>query len=170
MPLNLLVGEGVTLEGTVGHVKSVLDSMLRRGQLNEVMWLRGTPTIMIGRVEDPAFEDNVKQGPYVVFDDAALPKYKNDPRVYLVPGHPVLQTAMPQLFKGLRVEYPGKGIMKWEQFRLHGMHSMEYATPARKAVTVLKPLAAFAAAAGGLIAVDSLIRTSFVKRRRWSRG
>src|SRR5205814_197365 len=30
LPINFLVGTGVTLEGTVGHVKSVLDSMLRR--------------------------------------------------------------------------------------------------------------------------------------------
>lgn len=35
LPLNLLVGKGVTLAGTVGHVKSVLDSMLRRGELNQ---------------------------------------------------------------------------------------------------------------------------------------
>ena len=47
LPINILVGEGVTLPGTIGHVKSVLDSMLRRGELEKVIWMRGTPTIMI---------------------------------------------------------------------------------------------------------------------------
>ena len=108
LPLNLLVGDGVTLEGTIGHVKSVLDSMLRRGELEPVIWLKGTPTIMIGAVEDPNFEEHLKEGPYVVFDDAALPEYRNDPRVYFVAATPVLRNAMPELMKGLGVELSGK--------------------------------------------------------------
>ena len=110
LPLNFLVGQGVTLEGTIGHVKSVLDSMLRRGELNKVIWTKGTPTIMMGDVEDPNFEEHLREGPYVVFDDAARPEYKNDPRVHFVPGHPVLRTAMPELMKGLGVEVPGKAV------------------------------------------------------------
>jgi len=157
LPINFLVGNGVTLEGTVGHVKSVIDSMLRRQELNEVIWLRGTPTLMIGEIEDPNFEEHLKEGPYVVFDDAALPKYKNDPRVYFVPGHPVLRTAMPQLQKGLGVSIPGNIVQKWQQWRLWGMHSLEYGTPTRKAITVAKPLGALAllaavAAAAGIVA------------------
>src|ERR1051326_6773682 len=75
LPINLLVGSGVTLPGTIGHVKSVLDSMLRRGELGKVIWLKGTPTIMVGEIDDPLFEEHVKEGPSIVFDDAAKPMY-----------------------------------------------------------------------------------------------
>ena len=43
LPLNFLVGQGVTLEGTIGHVKSALDSMLRRGELKNVISRRERP-------------------------------------------------------------------------------------------------------------------------------
>ena len=46
------------------------------------------------RVEDPHFEEHLKEGPYLVFDDAARPEYRNDPRVHFVSGHPVLRKAM----------------------------------------------------------------------------
>ena len=36
-------GSGVTLEGTIGHVKSALDSMLRRGELKQVILRKGRP-------------------------------------------------------------------------------------------------------------------------------
>jgi uncharacterized protein (DUF362 family) len=157
IPVNFLVGKGVTLEGTVGHVKSVLDSMLRRGELNQVIWLKGTPTIMIGETDDPQFEEHLKEGPYVVFDDAAKPEYKNDPRVYFVPGHPVLRTAMPELMKGLGVELPGKGIMKWSQFRRWGQHNLRFGSPSRKVLTVAKPLAAVGLAVAGAAAVTALV-------------
>jgi hypothetical protein len=106
LPVHFLVGTGVALEGTMEHVKSVDDSMLRRGELREVVWLKGTPTIMVGDCDDPHFEQHLREGPYVVFDDAAKPRYKNDPRVYFVPGHRVLQTAMPELFRGLLLNFP----------------------------------------------------------------
>ncbi|MGZ4964418.1 MAG: DUF362 domain-containing protein, partial [Limisphaerales bacterium] len=112
LPVNFLVGKGVTLPGTIGHVKSALDSMLRRGQINEVIWLKGTPTLMLGEIEDPSFEEHLKEGPYVVFDDAALPKYKNDRRVTFIPGHPVLRDAMPGMMRGMGVKIPGKLMMK----------------------------------------------------------
>jgi hypothetical protein len=86
-----------------------------------------------------------------VFDDAAKPKYKKDPRVYFVPGHPVLRTAMPELMKGLGVGAPGKAAMKWQQFERWGMHSLEYGSRRRKALTVAKP-AVIAALALGTIA------------------
>jgi len=159
LPVNFLVGSGVTLEGTVGHVKSVLDSMLRRGELNQVIWLKGTPTIMMGDIEDPDFEEHLREGPYIVFDDAARPEYKHDPRVYFVPGHPVLRTAMPELMKGLGVEDLGKSSMKWQQFERRGMHNLEYGTMARKAVTVAAPFAVAALAVfGGLWGVNALTR------------
>lgn len=153
LPINFMVGKGVTLAGTTGHVKSAIDSMLRRGQLNDVRWLKGTPTIMIGDIEDPRFEEHIKEGPYVVFDDAARPEYKNDPRVFFVPGHPVLQTAMPELMKGLGVEYPGNAVMKWQQFERWGMHNVEYGNRKRELLTISKPVGAIALLAAMAIAV-----------------
>jgi uncharacterized protein (DUF362 family) len=147
LPPNFLVGGGVTLEGTIGHVKSVLDSMLRRGQLNDVIWMRGTPTIMVGETDDPNFEQHLQEGPYVVFDDAAKPKYKNDPRVCFVPGHPVLRNAMPELMKGLGVSIPGNAAMKWGQFKRWSKHNIEYGTPVQTGLTLLAPLLALGAAA-----------------------
>jgi uncharacterized protein (DUF362 family) len=157
LPINILVGNGVTLAGTIGHVKSVLDSMLRRGELEKVIWMKGTPTIMIGEVDDPNFEEHLKEGPYVVFDDAAKPKYKDDPRVYFVPGHPVLQTAMPELMRGLGVSWPGHAFMKWEQFERRGMHEVKYGTRMRRAITIAKPLLAVSAAIGGVLGLKTLL-------------
>jgi len=157
LPINFLVGKGVTLAGTVGHVKSAIDSMLRRGELNQVIWLKGTPTIMIGDAEDANFEEHLSEGPYVVFDDAARPRYKDDPRVYFVGGHPVLQTALPELMKGLGVAPAGNAIMEWQQFQRWGMHNVEYGTPARKALTIAKPLAAAGLAAAGLLGTAFLL-------------
>jgi uncharacterized protein (DUF362 family) len=167
LPINFLVGEGVTLEGTIGHVKSVLDSMLRRGELEEVIWLRGTPTIMVGQIEDPHFEEHLKEGPYVVFDDAALPKYKNDPRVHFVPGHPVLRNAMPELQKGLGVSVPGNIVQKFQQWQRWGMHNLEYGTPARKAKTILGPLAGAALVVAGIIAGKAAARALLDEPRQF---
>lgn len=144
LPINFLVGDGVSLAGTIGHVKSAIDSMLRRNDLNNLIWLKGTPTIMIGRTDDPNFEEHLKEGPYIVFDDAAKPEYKNDPRVHFVGGHPVLRDAMTGLMKGFGIDanIGGSAIMAYEQFQRWGQHNLEYGTPARKALTISKPLAA----------------------------
>ena len=156
LPINFLVGNGVTLAGTVGHVKSAIDSMLRRGELNDVIWLKGTPTIMIGETDDPNFEEHLKEGPYVVFDDSAKPEYKNDPRVYFIPGHPVLQTAMPELMKGLGVNFLGSAAMRWQQFERQGMHNLEYGTPARKVISIAKPLGLAALAVAGILGLNKV--------------
>jgi uncharacterized protein (DUF362 family) len=169
LPINFLVGDGVTLAGTVGHVKSAIDSMVRRGELNDVIWLKGTPTIMIGEVDDPNFEEHVNEGPYVVFDDRAKPKYKNDPRVYFIPGHPVLQTAMPELMKGLGVDFLGSAVMRWQQFERRGMHDLTYGTPKRKAISIAKPLGVAALTIGGIALVNGLIK-SLLKNGRPGRG
>lgn len=158
LPINFLVGGGVTLAGTIGHVKSALDSMLRRGELREVIWMKGSPTIMIGDVEDPQFEEHLKEGPYVVFDDAARPEYKNDPRVFFVPGHPVLRTAMPKLMEGMGVKYSGKAAMKWQQFQRWGMHNLEYGSASRKIETVAKPAAVAALILAGIFGAAVLAR------------
>ena len=156
LPINFLVGKDVSLAGTVGHVKSAIDSMLRRGELNQVIWLKGTPTIMIGDIDDPNFETHLGEGPYVVFDDAAQDKYKRDERVYFVSGHPVLQTALPELMKGMGVNLAGNAIMKWEQFERWGMHNVGYGTPVRKALTIAKPIAAIGLAAVGIYGAAAL--------------
>lgn len=156
LPINFLVGNGVTLAGTIGHVKSAIDSMNRRGELNEVIWLKGTPTIMIGETDDPNFEEHLKEGPYVVFDDAAKPEYKNDPRVYFVPGHPVLQMALPEMMKGLGVDWLGNAVMRWQQFQSRGMHNLAYGSPKRKAISVAKPLGLAALAVAGIIGLNKL--------------
>jgi len=120
--------------------------------LKQVIFLKGTPTIMIGDVEDPAFEEHLRQGPYVVFDDAARPEYKKDPRVYFVPGHPVLRTAMPELFKGMGVELPGNAVMKAQQLQRRAVHNIEYGSMARKVATVAAPAAVAALAVlGGMV-------------------
>jgi len=160
LPINFLVGKGVTLPGTIGHVKSVLDSMLRRGELKQVIWLKGTPTIMVGEIDDPLFEEHLKEGPYIVFDDAAKPKYKSDRRVYFIPGHPVLQTAMPELMKGLGVDVAGNAMMKWEQFERWGQHNLTYGTTERRAITLAKP-----ALAAGLAVAAVVGLRSFLQRR-----
>jgi hypothetical protein len=132
--------------------------MLRRGELQQVIWLKGTPTIMIGDVDDPKFEEHLEEGPYIVFDDAAKPKYKNDPRVHFVRGHPVLRTAMNELLRGLGVSLPGNAAIKWQQFERWGMHNLAYGGPSRKALTVAKPLAAAGLAAAGAAALAAVLR------------
>src|SRR5690242_13249513 len=158
LPINFLVGKGVTLPGTIGHVKSVLDSMLRRGELQQVIWLKGTPTIVIGEIDDPHFEEHLKEGPYVVFDDAAKAEYKSDPRVYFIPGHPVLQTAMPELMKGFGMNLPGQAVMKWEQFERWGKHNLTYGTSQRRMMTLAKPLLAVGVAAGAVIGLRAFLK------------
>ena len=128
----------------------------RKCWFRSVIWLKGTPTVMVGDIEDPFFEEHLRQGPYVVFDDCAKPKYKNDPRVYFVPGHPVLRDAMPALMKGLGVTLPGKATMKLEQFERGAAHTMLYGSPRRKLQTVLKPIAAAGLAVLGIAAARSL--------------
>jgi uncharacterized protein (DUF362 family) len=158
LPINFLVGSNVTLAGTVGHVKSVVDSMLRRGELNQVIWLRGTPTIMIGEVDDPQFEKHLSEGPYIVFDDSAKPRYKDDPRVHFVPGHPVLRNAMPDLMKGLGVKVPAQLAQRWQQLERRGMHELQYGSTPRQVYTVARPLMALGAAIAGALTLRALIR------------
>jgi uncharacterized protein (DUF362 family) len=157
LPFNFLVGEDVSLAGTIGHVKSAVDSMLRRGDLVNLIWLKGTPTIMIGNVEDPAFESHLKEGPYLVFDDSAKDRYKNDPRVHFISGHPVLRDAMTGLLRGLGIDanVGGQAIMKWQQFQRWGQHSLEYGTPMRKTKTLAKTVGSVALA--GTVTVGATI-------------
>jgi hypothetical protein len=168
LPINFLVGEDVSLAGTIGHVKSAIDSMLRRNDLNNLIWLKGTPTIMIGKTDDPNFEAHLKEGPYLVFDDSAKPEYKNDPRVHFVPGHPVLRDAMSGLINGFGVEsaVAGNAIMKYEQFQRQAMHGVTYGSPARKVLTVTKPIIASAFVLGVIGVGAAALLNKFRNKRR----
>ncbi len=90
-PCRVIVGEGATIEGTLGHWKTIADAWMQKD-----LWLmftaRGTPTFLFGAAEDPDFEAHLKEGPYVVLGDTALDKYKYDRRVVYVPGWPVPQS------------------------------------------------------------------------------
>jgi len=159
LPINFLVGTGVSLAGTIGHVKSAIDSMLRRNDLNNLIWLKGTPTIMVGNVEDSQFEEHLKEGPYLVFDDAAQERYKNDSRVHFIKGHPVLRDAMNGLLKGLGADanVGGQAIMAYERLQRWGQHNLEYGTRARQILTVAKPLVVAGIAVAGVFALGKLI-------------
>ncbi len=159
LPINFLVGVGVSLAGTIGHVKSAIDSMLRRNDLNNLIWLKGTPTIMLGNAEDSQFEEHLKEGPYLVFDDAARSEYKNDPRVHFIGGHPVLRDAMTGLLKGLGADgyVGGNAIMAYEQLQRWGQHNFEYGTPTRKVLTIAKPLVVAGRVIAGVAALGKLI-------------
>jgi uncharacterized protein (DUF362 family) len=165
LPINLLVGDGVTLAGTIGHVKSALDSMLRRSEIANLIWLKGTPTIMIGDVEDSHFEQHLEEGPYLVFDDAARPEYKNDPRVHFVGGHPVLRDAMAGLIRGFGVESQlvGNAIMKAQQFERWGKHNIEYGTLSRKVATLAKPVGVIGLAAAGVASAIFVVKRMLKK-------
>ncbi|MCE5276884.1 MAG: DUF362 domain-containing protein [Planctomycetaceae bacterium] len=93
-PCNVIVGRrGATIEGTLGHWKTIADGWMGVG-LWKLFTLRGTPTFLFGDADDPDFEQHLKDGPYIVLDDAAQDKYKYDPRVAFVPGSPVPQSYM----------------------------------------------------------------------------
>ncbi len=42
-------------------LQSAIDSMLQRNDLNNLIWLKGTPTMMIGNIEDSQFEEHLKK-------------------------------------------------------------------------------------------------------------
>jgi uncharacterized protein (DUF362 family) len=160
LPFNLLVGKGVTLAGTIGHVKSALDSMLSRQEIANLMWLKGTPTIMIGEVEDANFEQHLSEGPYIVFDDAARSEYRSDPRVHFVGGHPVLRDAMTGLMRGLGIDANiiGNSVMKSQQITRWGKHNIAYGSPSRKVKTLAWPVAAIGALGAGAVVLTSWLR------------
>jgi len=114
---------------------------------------------MIGNTEDSQFEEHLKEGPYLVFDDAARPEYKNDARVHFIPGHPVLRDAMTGLLKGLGADgyVGGNAIMAYEQLQRWGQHNLEYGTPTRKVLTIAKPLVVVGLAVAGFAVLGKLI-------------
>jgi hypothetical protein len=125
-PARVIVGGGVTMAGTLGHFKGFADLWLAIRAWDAVIALRGRPTFMIGRAEDPDFEAHLREGRYFVLDDAALERYKRDPRVVFVPGSPVGNEMMPAILRGLDVELPGQGVQKsletWAAFRARWLY------------------------------------------------
>jgi hypothetical protein len=109
IPANIIVGTGVSHSGTMGHFKSVADLLYLKHVWSLLIdRVRGRPTVLIGDAEDPLFETHVKEGPYVVIDDAAPARYREDPRVFFIPGHPVLHNMLPLLLEGLRIHTLGE--------------------------------------------------------------
>jgi uncharacterized protein (DUF362 family) len=111
-PVRVIVGDGVTMAGTLGHFKGFADLWLAIRAWDAVIALKGRPTFMIGRAEDPDFEAHLKEGRYFVLDDAALDKYKRDPRVAFIPGSPIGNEMMPVIMRDLGVDLPGQGVQK----------------------------------------------------------
>lgn len=109
-PVRVIVGEGVTLEGTLGHFKGFADLWQADRIWDVVVATRGRPTFMIGRAEDPAFEEHLAEGAYVVLDDVALDRYTCDPRVTFIPGSPIGNEMMPAIMAALGVDLPGRAV------------------------------------------------------------
>lgn len=101
LPVRVCIGRGVARYGAPGHVKSALDLLLRQGALERAIRDHGTPTILIGDVEDPEFERHIEEGPYLAFGDAVRHQYKSHRRVFFVPGDPAMEDVLPQLMRGL---------------------------------------------------------------------
>jgi uncharacterized protein (DUF362 family) len=115
-PVRVLVGEGVSWPGTIGHFKSVADLWHKDHRWELIARVRGTPTIMIGRAEDPDFEQHLNDGPYVTVDDVVDDRYKLHQRVKHVPGHPVCDEMMFGLIDALGVKLPAMTMMNLQKF------------------------------------------------------
>ena len=112
-PVRVIVGDGVSLPGTIGHFKSVADVWHEDHVWDLIRaYRRGTPTIMIGRADDPDFERHLDEGPYVTIDDAVDDRYKRDPRVRHIAGHPVCDRMYRELIGALGVALPGTAALE----------------------------------------------------------
>jgi len=124
-PIRVIVGEGVTLAGTLGHFKGFADLWHKGHVWQAIVMLRGRPTFMIGRAHDPDFERHLDEGPYFVLDDVAYPHYKEDPRVVFIPGSPIGNEMMPAIMDALEVDRAGRAVQRllkaksaWQNRRL----------------------------------------------------
>jgi uncharacterized protein (DUF362 family) len=158
-PFNVIVGKGVTYAGTLGHWKSIADAFLRDGTWVKVIAARGVPTFLIGDADDPDFERHVAQGPYFVIDDIAPARYRLDPRVHVIGGHPALHNMLPELLRGLGLTVPGRLTQRTQQWTRMAESRLLYVPPAQ---TVKETARAMLMLAGigalGLAAIRSLRR------------
>ena len=132
-PFNVIVGGGVTYSGTLGHWKSIADGFLKDGTWVNIIAARGIPTFLIGDAEDPEFERHVAQGPYFVIDDVAPARYRLDPRVHFIPGHPALHNMLPEILKGLQLTMTGNLIQRGQELMRAGEARLMYVPPAQTA-------------------------------------
>jgi uncharacterized protein (DUF362 family) len=159
-PFNVIVGTGVTYPGTLGHWKSIADAFLRDGTWVKVMAARGVPTFLIGDAEDPNFERHVAQGPYFVIDDAAPARYRLDPRVHVIPGHPALHNMLPELLRGLGLTVPGRLTQRAQQWARLAESRLLYVPRAQTMKDAARAALALAGlGALGLAAVRALRRS-----------
>jgi uncharacterized protein (DUF362 family) len=115
-PVRVIVGDGVSWPGTIGHFKSVADIWHKDRNWELIAAVRGKPTIMIGAAEDPEFEQHLSEGPYVTVDDAVADRYKLHQAVKHVPGHPVCDEMMFRLIEALGVKLPAMTLMSIKKF------------------------------------------------------
>jgi hypothetical protein len=115
-PVRVLVGEEVSMAGTVGHFKFVADLWHKDRAWDLIRLARGTPTILLGRVDDPDFERHLEEGPYITIDDAVPDRYKRHPRVHHIPGHPVTDQMLGRLIEALGVKLPAMAWMDVSRF------------------------------------------------------
>ena len=110
--VRVIVGEEVSLPGTIGHFKSVAD-IWHKDHVRDLIRLYrgGAPTIMIGRADDPDFDRHLSEGPYITIDDAVKDEYKSHPNVRHIAGHPVTDRMYRELIRALGVEVPGSAAM-----------------------------------------------------------
>jgi uncharacterized protein (DUF362 family) len=159
-PCRVLVGRGATIEGTLGHWKTMADAWLEY-DLWHLFTARGRPTFMFGAVEDPDFEEHLKEGPYVVLDDSALDTYKYDPRVIFVPGSPVPQSYMQnEMLEGMgfgRLYAPGRRAFEGALTWLGEMRGVSGRSAQAKAIG--KALGYAAAAVGAPLALGAVARS-----------
>lgn len=154
-PCRVLAGSGATIEGTLGHWKTIADAWLENN-LWKLFTSRGTPTFMFGEIEDPGFEKHLEEGPYIVLDDSALPKYKYHPRVTFIPGSPVPQSYMQHdMVEGMGfgpVYQPGLRTYEMASTLMAEIRGASGAEAQKKAIAKAAGLAAAAVALPVLIA------------------
>lgn len=103
--------------------------------------------------EDAECERHVAQGPYFVLDDAAPARYRLDPRVHGILGHPVLHTMLPELLKGLGLTVPGNLTKRYRAYIRMGAARLLYVPPRQTSTEGVQ----VALMAGGAVALGWLV-------------
>ncbi|MGV3721053.1 MAG: hypothetical protein ACO1SX_09100 [Actinomycetota bacterium] len=75
-PVRLIVGGGVTLQGTLRHFKGFADLWQADRLWDPVVAAKGKPTFMVGRAEEPDDEAHPAEGECFMLNDVDLDRYK----------------------------------------------------------------------------------------------
>jgi uncharacterized protein (DUF362 family) len=126
LPVRVLVGEGVTWAGSLGHFKSIAESFLKYRLWDIIIATYGKPTFMIGAVEDPDLESHVAEGPYFAIDDAVLEQYRSDSRIVFIGGHPATHNIFPYIFRRLAVPRVGPAALQLKRVMEEGASWFHY--------------------------------------------